>query len=138
MTDGSEILNTILSAAQIGQQAISNAMTRASSTGIKSVLASQLQTYDHIESEALILAAGRGWDTLPDLPRDHCRNRRSFRRNRADSQIAESLIHLHTDVMIRGLKISHRSETYDKQINELFQNLLFCQSTHIRQMQSFL
>ena len=135
MTDGREILSAVLAATQTTQTYLSNAMTRACSTSMKQVLAVQAETYDHLESEALRHAAQRGWD-IPSA---------GFRRfpfypymRKKDSVIAQTLIRRYADLMISGMKCSSANESYDKQINELFQKLQYFQLSHIRQLLPFL
>ena len=139
MTDGYEILTSIIDTTQSGQYDLSAAMDFVSSTAIKSVLAEQLQSYDGIESEAQLLASQRGWEILLDrrYP-ERLKRRMQLRLRKTDSQIAEYLILYHEHSIIHGIKIFHRNKSYDEQINRLFQKLQFCQSSGIRQMQQFL
>ena len=137
MTDGRLILCTILEAAQSGQSDLSRARKKAASTAMIDVLATQTETFDIIESAALQLAARRGWEIPSPPPR--LRTGLSFlRRGRTDSAIAESLIRYHTDRIIRELKIRNGCKICDSPISELFQKLLFCQSSGIRHLQPFL
>ena len=142
MSDGHLILYSILEAAQSGQNTLSRAMDTAASTEMIGVLASQLEAFDSIESEAMQLAARRGWEVplsvrsplhryitcIPSLGR----------RRMTDSKIAEALIYYHTKNIIQELKLSHISKISSGQIHQLLQKLLFCQSYDIRQMQPFL
>lgn len=142
MTDGYLILRSIIHAAQSCQSNLLRFLDTASSTELIGVLASQLETFDLIESEALQLALRRGWEiTNPSLPPlERCKSRFPYlhRAGKSDSKIAEALIYYHTAHIIKELKLSHRCRTDDTQIHELFQKLLFCQSSNIRQMQPFL
>lgn len=139
LTDGHEILTSIIKATQTAQQDLLTAISFVSSTAIKSALAEELQIYDNIESDAQQLASQRGWEINPNSQgfSDFARHIQ-MRLRKTDPSIAEFLILYHTRSMISGLQIFHRCKSYDDQINRLFQKLLFCQSSHIRQMQPFL
>lgn len=139
MTDGYEILSSIIMATQTAQIDLPAAIEFVSSTTMKGALAEALQSYDCIESEALQLASQRGWDILSNQQL-LCRLIRhvQIRFRRTDPAIAEYLILYYTRSMIQGLRISHNHETYDEQINRLFQKFLFSQSSCIRQMFPYL
>lgn len=139
MTDGNEILTSIIRTTQTAQYDLSTAISFVSSTAIKSTLAEEIQIYDGIESDAQQLASQRGWEINPDRQWVSGFTRHiQMRLRKTDPSIAEFLILYHTRSMITGLQIFHKYKSYDEHINRLFQKLLFCQSSHIRQMQPFL
>lgn len=141
MTDGYEILFSILKATQGSQAVLSDAIGTASSTGIKSILQAQLRDYDSIESEAHLLASQRAWDVPAPSPLSdllHSVWQHLMLCRRSDPRIAGLLIRHHTRAAMTVTRISHRSESYDEPINRLCQKLLFCQFSHVRQLLAFL
>ena len=141
MSDGRIILSSILNVTQSGQEKLIRAIDKAASTAIISVLASHLETFDRIESEALRLATRRGWEVPEDVA-SPLRRKNTFIclpcMGKTDSKIAEAMIRYHTGRIICELKVSHTSRSADRQIQELLQKLLCCQSDCIRQMEPFL
>jgi len=139
MTDGREILTSIIKTTQATQFDLSAAIDFASSTAMKSVLAEQLQSFDRCESLAQQLASQRGWEIIANRqPFTRMKRRMQLHARKTDSDISEYLVNYHTHSIIRELQISHGNKSYDEQINSLLQKLLFCQNNAIRQMHPFL
>lgn len=142
MKSSKDMLSSILKTTQMGQIGIRSVLETSMRPGLRKALESQLQEYDCIESEAHAIASQRGWD-LPEIDPAvrimtgmMCRARLS--RGNADSKIAGMMIQGNTRGMIKGLKNQHQFNKQDLQVNTLTQKLLDCETSNIRQMQSFL
>ena len=109
---------------------------------LRCALESQLREYEAIETEAHILALQRGWDlkemdTVHRFLRDRV-TRMKLSGCNTDSRIADLLIRMYTQGMIRGHQERNRFPGKDPRILILSQKLLDCETAGIQQMQSFL
>lgn len=142
MKNNKALLCSILKTAQMGQVGIRSVMRASMLPGLRTELESQLSQYDTIESEALGIAAQRGWE-LPQLNpmartmADSMARMRLFPRS-SDSEIADMMIRGNTKGMIKGLKDLHRFPSRDSLVCTLSQKLLDCEKAGIDQMQRFL
>lgn len=137
-----QILTSILKTTQMGQSGIRSALDTSMRPGLRKALESQLHEYDSIETEALSIAARRGWE-LQELDPGlrlmaSLTTRMKLTGRNTDSKIAGMMIQGNTRGMIKGLKNLHQLEGSDDQIRILSQKLLDCETANIRQMQTFL
>lgn len=142
MKTNKEVLTDILVTAQLGQVGIRSVLDTTMQPGLRSTLRHQLQEYDSIETEALSIAAQRGWDLRELEAGRKFFTDRMFRlrlggRN-TDSKIADMLIRGSTRGIIQGLQNIHQFSGSDQRVQILSQKLLDCENANIQQMQYFL
>lgn len=142
MKTSKNLLNSILKTAQMGQVGIRSVLDTAMKPELRHALQTQLQAYDAIETEALAMAAQRGWDIRELEPAARFLADRKARlqltgRN-TDSKIAGMMIRSNTQGMIRGLQELHAFSGEDSRLQILSRRLLDCENANIRQMHDFL
>ena len=142
MKAGIEILEEVLKTTQLSEVCIRCALDSSMRPNLRTVLERQLHELDSIETEALSIAAQRGWDLIGTDPAicfftDRMIRLRLTGRN-TDSRIAELMIQRNTKGMISGLKHLHQFSEEDAPIRILSQKLLDCETANIRHMHSFL
>ena len=142
MKNNQEMLSSILKTTQMGQVGIRSILDTSMRPSLRKALESQLQEYDSIESQAHALASQRGWD-LPELQPGKrlmadMMTRMKLSYGNSDSKIADMMILGNTRGMVKGIKNMHQWADHDSQIENLSQKLIDCETSNIRQMQSFL
>ena len=135
-------LESLLKVAQKGQVDIRSLLDAAMEPQLRKTLERQLREYEAIETEAHVIALQRGWD-LPEMDTAHrfLRDRRMRMKlsgRNTDSRIADLMIRMHTEGMIRSLQQRSSGQSHDSKISVLSQRLLDCENAGIRQMQAFL
>ena len=142
MKTSKEILSSVLKTTQMGQVGIRSVLDASMRPGLRKALESQLQEYDSIETEAHAIAFQRGWEVKELDPGvrffSDMMTRMKLNRRNTDSKIADMMIQGNTKGMIKGLKNIHQFPDQDDQVSTLSQKLLDCETSNIRQMQTFL
>ena len=136
------MLVSILKTTQMGQVGIRSVLDTSMRPGLRKALESQLRELDAIESEAHVIASQRGWE-LPELEPavrffSDRKSRMKLTHGNSDSKIADMMIQRNTKGMIKNLKNLHQYPRQDDSISGISQKLIDCETSGIRQMQSFL
>ena len=136
------MLVSILKTTQMGQVGIRSVLDTSMRPGLRKALESQLRELDAIESEAHVIASQRGWE-LPELDPavrffSDRKSRMKLTHGNSDSKIADMMIQRNTKGMIKNLKNLHQYPRQDDSISGISQKLIDCETSGIRQMQSFL
>lgn len=132
-----ELLSYALRTLQLTQHILSLAANTAASHTLKSILTEQLTELDQIESMLHAVNSQRGWECQELQPasrwlagiRFRCRN---------DRDIAEYMIYLHTNHMIRILRCRSNWDKGDSQARIVLQKYLDHTAISIREMFDFL
>lgn len=142
MKNDRQMLNSILTTAQIGQISIQKVLNMSMRPALRKALQSQLEEYNSIESDAHALASQRGWELREIQPGKRffsaITTHLKLSHGNSDSKIAGMMIQGNTRSMILGLKNLHQYQQQDSQVSALSQRLLDCETANIRQMQAFL
>ncbi len=142
MNSNRDLLTTLLQTAQRDQVQIRSLLDRAVHLQLRSTMKSGLRELETMEASARSVALQRGWD-LPEMDALHCflidrlNGMRPLGRC-SDSRIAELMIRMHTQGMIRILRAQHRFSGEDPQIRILSQRLLDCERSEILQLHRYL
>ena len=142
MKNSRDMLVSILKTTQMGQVGIRSVLDTSMRPGLRKALESQLRELDAIESEAHVIASQRGWE-LPELDPavrffSDRKSRMKLTHGNSDSKIADMMIQRNTKGMIKNLKNLHQYPRQDDSISGISQKLIDCETSGIRQMQSFL
>ncbi len=142
MKNDREVLSSILKTTQMGQIGIRSVLDNTMQPSLRKALKSQLAEYDLIETEAHHLASQRGWELNELQPSARMMadmmTRMKLNFGNTDSKIAGMMIQGNTRGVITGIKMRHRWNGQDSQIDILSQKLLDCENANILQMQQFL
>ena len=142
MKDSKDLLTSVLKTAQMGQIGIRSVLKNPVRPTLRMALNGQLQEYDNIEKEAILIAKQKGWSldnldpaikSMTDLM---VKTRLHF--GDMDSKAAAMMIQGNTRGMIKSLKNLHHINNSDQRISILTQKLIDCEVDNIRQMQGFL
>lgn len=142
MKNSRDMLVSILKTTQMGQIGIRSVLDTSMRPGLRKALECQLRELDAIESEAHVIASQRGWE-LPELDPavrffSDRKSRMKLTHGNSDSKIADMMIQSNTKGMIKNLKNLHQYPRQDDSISGISQKLIDCETSGIRQMQSFL
>ena len=142
MTNGKEILSSVLKTTQMGQIGIRSVLDTSMRPALRKALEAQLHEYDSIETEAHSIATQRGWELRELDPgirmMTDMMTRMKLHGKNTDSKIAGMMIQGNTRGMIKGLKNIHQFADQDSQVKTVCQKLLDCETANIRQMQGYL
>lgn len=142
MTNGKEILSSVLKTTQMGQIGIRSVLDTSMRPALRKALEAQLHEYDSIETEAHSIATQRGWELRELDPGIRMMTdmvtRMKLHGKNTDSKIAGMMIQGNTRGMIKGLKNIHQFADQDSQVKTVCQKLLDCETANIRQMQGYL
>ncbi len=142
MKNDREVLSSILKTTQMGQIGIRSVLDNTMQPSLRKALKSQLAEYDLIETEAHHLASQRGWELNELQPSARMMadmmTRMKLNFGNTDSKIAGMMIQGNTRGVITSIKMRHRWNGQDSQIDILSQKLLDCENANILQMQQFL
>jgi hypothetical protein len=142
MNESKDMLNSILTTAQMGQVGIRCALRMPLQPELRDALHKQLQEYDTVETEACRLASSRGYE-LRDLEPAVKTMAKFYARTKlyggdSDSKTAAMMIRGCTKGLIEGTRQMHRMHGSDQQVKSLTQRLLDCENAGIDRMQGFL
>lgn len=140
MITDQNLLCELYTNAQLTKHILQLSITRASAHDMRSVLSSQLQEYDRIETEILSIFSRRGWES-PDwvsTGRLLYGLRLNGRTCRTDSALSERVILYFTKDTIYLLKLLHQTATHDPILLNIAQKYLDRKYINIRQLQAFL
>ena len=142
MKGSKDILSSIVKTTQMGQTGIRSVMKAPVSAGMKDALRTQLQDYDRIEKEAILLAAEKGWELKELDPAvrfmSDMMTRMKVTGKNTDSKIAGMMIRGNTRGVIKGLENIHQFPQDDEPVRILSRKLLDCEKANISQMYPFL
>lgn len=142
MKDSKDLLTSVLKTTQMGQIGIRSVLKNPLRPTLRMALNGQLQEYDNIEKEALLIATQKGWSldnldpAIKNMTNIMVKTKLYF--GDMDSKAAAMMIHGNTRGMIKSLKNLHHINNSDQRISLLTQKLIDCEIDNIRQMQGFL
>ena len=140
MISDQNLLYELFTAAQLTKHILQLSIACASSHNMRSVLSSQLQEYDMIETEILSIFGRRGWEYPEWEPSGKFlyRLRLTGKVCRTDSDLSERVILYFVKDTIFLLKLLHQTETHDPILCNITQKYLDRKSISVNQLQSFL
>ena len=142
MKGSKDVLSSIVKTAQMGQIGIRSVMNAPLSYDMKNALKMQLQEYDSIEREALLLASSRGWaikELDPAVKRmTNMMTKMQLSFGNRTSKAAAMMIQGNTKGIIKGYKNLNQYPVSDQRVLNLSQKLLDCEKAACQQMQGFL
>ena len=140
MISEQNLLYEFLISTQLTKHILQQSIGEAASHNFRSVLSSQLQEYDRLETEILSVFGRRGWE-CPELEpsgRFLYRLRLSRRICKIDSNLSERVILYFMKDTIFLLKLLHQTNGQDPLLYTMMQKYLDQKAISVNQLQTFL
>ena len=137
-----DLLNSIVKTSQMGQIGIRSVLNSSVQQDLRTELQAQLDGYDHMEREAIEIAASKGWkvDELNPMIKTmtNLMTKTRLRFGNTDSKAAAMMIRGNMKGIIKGNKNLNHCKCSDERISRLQAKLIRHEEQYTKQMQGFL